>query len=51
MLFALSLAKKLGGKGLLAFSVHPGVVGTNLVRYMGDKEFKALRTYLPAVIV
>ena len=30
MLMALSLAKKLGSKGLLAFSVHPGVVQTNI---------------------
>ncbi|KAK4163920.1 hypothetical protein QBC43DRAFT_318925 [Cladorrhinum sp. PSN259] len=28
ILFASSLAKKLGGKGLVAVSVHPGVIGT-----------------------
>ncbi|KAI6084695.1 WW domain-containing oxidoreductase [Hypoxylon rubiginosum] len=30
MLFTLSLAEKLGGRGLQAYSLHPGVVGTNL---------------------
>ena len=30
MLMALSLAEKLGAKGLRAFSLHPGVIGTNL---------------------
>ncbi|KAF2726641.1 NAD(P)-binding protein [Polyplosphaeria fusca] len=30
MLMALSLAEKLASKGLLAFSLHPGVIGTNL---------------------
>ncbi|KAI1089022.1 WW domain-containing oxidoreductase [Rostrohypoxylon terebratum] len=30
MLFTLSLAEKLGGKGLQAYSLHPGVIGTNL---------------------
>ncbi|KAI5924849.1 hypothetical protein F4810DRAFT_661648 [Camillea tinctor] len=34
MLMAISLAEKLGKRGLLAFSVHPGVVeGTNLGAY------------------
>ena len=41
-LMAISLAKKLGGKGLIATSIHPGVIVTNLMRYMGDKEFQAL---------
>ncbi|KAI1074547.1 WW domain-containing oxidoreductase [Whalleya microplaca] len=30
MLFALSLAEKLGGRGLQSYSLHPGVIGTNL---------------------
>jgi NAD(P)-dependent dehydrogenase (short-subunit alcohol dehydrogenase family) len=30
MLFAVSLAEKLGKTGLLAFSLHPGVIATNL---------------------
>lgn len=30
MLMALSFAEKLGKKGLVAVSLHPGVIGTNL---------------------
>ena len=30
-LMALSLAKKLGGKGLIATSIHPGVIATTLM--------------------
>lgn len=30
MLMALSLAEKLGTKGLRAYSLHPGVIATNL---------------------
>lgn len=30
MLFTLSLAEKLGGRGLLSYSLHPGVISTNL---------------------
>ena len=47
MLFALSLAKKLGdkgkGAGLVSLSLHPGAIfGTNLGIYMGEKELQAL---------
>ena len=47
MLFALSLAKKLGDKGkgggLVALSLHPGVIfGTNLGRSIGEEELQAL---------
>lgn len=49
MLFALELAKRLGGKGkgdgLVSISLHPGVVGSNLVRHMGEDVFKSLRTF------
>ena len=45
-LMAISLAQKLGGKGLIATSIHPGVIATNLMRFMGDKEFQALSTSL-----
>ncbi|KAL8832482.1 MAG: hypothetical protein Q9191_000252 [Dirinaria sp. TL-2023a] len=41
-LFALSLAKKYGDRGLVATSVDPGVVLTNLMRYLGEKEYNAL---------
>ncbi|KAL8937351.1 MAG: hypothetical protein Q9216_004468 [Gyalolechia sp. 2 TL-2023] len=47
MLFALELARRLGkkgnGEGLVSLSLHPGVVGSNLVRHMGEEEFKALQ--------
>ncbi|KAL8962585.1 MAG: hypothetical protein Q9193_001027 [Seirophora villosa] len=46
MLFALALSKRLGnkqdGQGILAVSVHPGVMGSNLVRHIGEEEFNAL---------
>ncbi|KAL0929734.1 short-chain dehydrogenase reductase family [Colletotrichum truncatum] len=34
MLFSLSLAEKLGKRGLLSFSLHPGVIGTNLSNHV-----------------
>jgi NAD(P)-dependent dehydrogenase (short-subunit alcohol dehydrogenase family) len=34
MLIAVSLAEKLGNRGLLAFSLHPGVIGTNLGNHL-----------------
>ncbi|KAI9742842.1 MAG: hypothetical protein M1818_003571 [Claussenomyces sp. TS43310] len=34
MLFSTALAKKYGAKGLLAFSLHPGVIFTNLTRHL-----------------
>ena len=47
MLFALSLAQKLGtkgkGSGLTALSLHPGVITTtDLSRHIGEEGFKAL---------
>lgn len=45
MLFALALAKRLEKNGVVALSLHPGVVGSNLARHMGDEEFKALRMF------
>ncbi|WYZ38118.1 hypothetical protein EsH8_III_000032 [Colletotrichum jinshuiense] len=40
-LMALSLAEKLGGKGLLSFSLHPGVIFTNLGTHL--ESFDSLR--------
>lgn len=42
MLMALSLAEKLGPKGLHAFSLHPGVIMTNLANHL-DWETNELR--------
>ena len=44
MLFATSLAKKLGGKGLTAVALHPGVIGTNLGAHLDwNVEYSGLR--------
>ncbi|KAK2043182.1 short-chain dehydrogenase/ reductase [Colletotrichum somersetense] len=40
-LMAISLAEKLGGKGLLSFSLHPGVIYTNLASHLDS--FDSLR--------
>lgn len=46
MLFAISLAEKLGSKGLVAASVHPGVImGTNLAKWVADEDFADLREH------
>lgn len=37
-LTAISLAKKLGGRGLQAYSLHPGVTATNLAREWNYEE-------------
>lgn len=35
MLFAISLAEKLGSRGLQAFSLHPGaILGTSLAKHL-----------------
>jgi len=39
LLFAKELSKKLEGTGVTAYSCHPGVIKTELTRYM-DKEFQ-----------
>jgi len=44
MLMALSLAEKLGKRGLEAFSLHPGVIGTNLgAKLNWNSDFDGLR--------
>ncbi|KAH7133370.1 hypothetical protein B0J13DRAFT_587634 [Dactylonectria estremocensis] len=42
MLFALSLAEKLGKRGLEAFSLHPGVILTTSLGNHIDDDFKSL---------
>ncbi|OHE98122.1 WW domain-containing oxidoreductase [Colletotrichum orchidophilum] len=46
MLFSLSVAEKLGKRGLLSFSLHPGVIGTNLSNHI---EWGSDFAGLPAV--
>ncbi|PYH96847.1 short-chain dehydrogenase [Aspergillus ellipticus CBS 707.79] len=42
MLFSVSLAEKLGDRGLVSVSVHPGTINTNLMRGDWDESFKSL---------
>ncbi len=41
MLFSISLAQKLGKKGLLAFSLHPGNIWTGIGQYQSKEELSA----------
>jgi NAD(P)-dependent dehydrogenase (short-subunit alcohol dehydrogenase family) len=41
ILFTVSLAAKLDSKGVTAFSLHPGVIFTNLIRHMSDFDLQA----------
>ena len=41
-LFAVELDRRLKGKGVRAFSVHPGAIQTGLSRHMGDAELEAM---------
>ncbi|KAI0720186.1 hypothetical protein C8T65DRAFT_633744 [Cerioporus squamosus] len=43
MLFTIELARRLGSKGLRAFSLHPGAIWTNLSRFTTDNDWAALR--------
>ncbi|TFK86693.1 NAD(P)-binding protein, partial [Polyporus arcularius HHB13444] len=43
ILFSVELAQRLGSKGLKAFSVHPGLISTNLSRSANIDDFKALQ--------
>ncbi|KAH7095286.1 hypothetical protein FB567DRAFT_25629 [Paraphoma chrysanthemicola] len=46
ILFSRALAEKLGGNGLRAFSLHPGVaVGTSLAPGFGEEDFKSLKEH------
>ena len=45
MLMAISLAEKLGRRGLVAVSLHPGVIRTNLSKHLDwTKEYASLST-------
>jgi len=44
VLFARSLAEKLRTRGLLAYSLHPGVIDTNLGAHLSEGEFGELMT-------
>jgi NAD(P)-dependent dehydrogenase (short-subunit alcohol dehydrogenase family) len=41
-LFTVALQKRLGGKGVSAFAVHPGAIPTELGRHLTEDDIKAL---------
>lgn len=43
MLFSVSLAEKLAKQGVLSFSLHPGVIATNLGRTVENDEWADMR--------
>jgi NAD(P)-dependent dehydrogenase (short-subunit alcohol dehydrogenase family) len=43
ILHALELDRRLAGRGVRAFSLHPGGIRTNLLRYMGPEDSAAVR--------
>lgn len=45
-LFALEADKRLKGRGIRAFSVHPGGITTNLGRHLSEEDITALRARL-----
>lgn len=45
-LFALEADKRLKGRGIRAFSVHPGGIVTNLGRHLSEEDVTTLRTRL-----
>lgn len=47
-LFAVELEKRLGGRGVHAYSVHPGVIMTELSRHMKEEDFEFLQTRAPS---
>ena len=42
VLFTVELQRRHGPSGLRAFAVHPGLVGTDLMRYLGDDDLSRL---------
>lgn len=42
VLFAVELDRRLAARGVRAYAVHPGSVGTNLARYLGEEEGAAM---------
>jgi len=46
-LFAVGLDARLKGEGVRAFSVHPGVIMTELSRYMAPEEWESLKASRP----
>ena len=43
MLFAVELERRLGGRGVHANAIHPGVILTDLSRHMQEEDFEHIR--------
>ncbi len=43
VLFAVELERRLGGRGVHAYAVHPGVIPTDLSRHMAKEDFEHVR--------
>lgn len=48
VLFTVELEKRLGGKGIHAYALHPGVILTELSRHLTQDDLTALASRLPA---
>ena len=48
ILHMVELDRRLRGRGVRAYSVHPGVVATSLVRHMTREDFASLMRFEPA---
>jgi NAD(P)-dependent dehydrogenase (short-subunit alcohol dehydrogenase family) len=44
VLFAVELERRLGARGVHAYAVHPGVIQTELSRYMGEEDWELIRS-------
>ena len=44
VLFAVELERRLGSRGVHACAVHPGVIQTELSRYMGEEDWELIRS-------
>lgn len=52
MLMAISLAEKLGSKGLVASRLHPGVIMTSLANHLDwEADFGALRRFNSTIYI
>ena len=43
VLFAVELERRLGGRDVHAYAIHPGVIPTDLSRHMGEADFEHIR--------
>ncbi len=45
ILFSVSLAERLGAKGVRSYSLHPGMIITNLAKNMGPEEIQQMKDF------